>query len=122
MAVNDDVFSVVPEPSDTALWTNIPVIGIVPPPDPKPWQANPSSPWLLVNSKFDTSMAMATDMLERLVGSSGDGGYLGTLNSLINSFDFTVDFPDLTFDISDINIISDTRPPVPSVEINTDFY
>lgn len=121
MAVNDDVFSVVPEPSDTALWTNIPVIGIVPPPDPKPWQANPSSPWLLVNSKFDTSMAMATDMLERLVGSSGDGGYLGTLNSLINSFDFTVDFPDLTFDISDINIISDTRPPVPSVEINTDF-
>ena len=46
----------------------------------------PSAPWNTVIDRFDSTMALADDMLERLIGTSvyGDNGYLGILNSLID--------------------------------------
>ena len=38
-----------------------------------------------INEKFDETMARAADLVTRLVGADGDGGYLGILNSLIGA-------------------------------------
>lgn len=78
-----------------------------------PWPAiTPSAPYELVNNKFAQTLQMADDMMERLVGSDGNSGYLGMLNSLIASYNLP-NVPDLTVDI-DTNSIGVTVDPAPS--------
>lgn len=43
----------------------------------------PNAPWSTVTNRFDKTLALADQMLELLIG-TGNGGYLGVLNSLIN--------------------------------------
>lgn len=70
----------------------------------------PSAPWEQVASRFDSTLGMAEDMLELLIGSDGLGGYLGTLNSLLEdapTIDVSVD--DVNTDIAISNVLA---PPV----------
>lgn len=47
--------------------------------------ASPDAPWTLAEEKFAASTTNAESMLELLVGEDGNSGYLGALNSAIES-------------------------------------
>jgi len=73
----------------------------------------------LVSEKFDATMQTAEDMLLRLVGTNGDGGYLGRLYDVIEEFDapeiddFTVTIPNIT-----IPFVSRPAPTVGSLDLD----
>lgn len=45
----------------------------------------PDAPWNTVVSRFDSTLALANQMQELLVGADGSSGYLGDLNALVAS-------------------------------------
>jgi len=44
-----------------------------------------NTPWNLINTRFNDTLARADEMLDLLVGAGGDGGYLGAMNSAVGS-------------------------------------
>lgn len=82
---------------------------------------SPSSPYVLVNEKFDTTMQMATDMMVRLVGADGASGYLGALNTLITEFSMPTVDP-ITVAVSPTTVTVTARPlPTLLASLDTDF-
>lgn len=52
----------------------------------------PDAPWQQVNERFTTTMQHAEEMLDLLVGTDGDSGYLGELRNIIQARP-TIDIP-----------------------------
>lgn len=67
---------------------------------------NPMGPYDVVNSRFADSLQIANDMLDLLVGSDGQSGYLGILNGLIDQSapvtEIDIDPVDTSFDVSTV--------------------
>lgn len=82
--------------------------------------STPSSPYLLVNEKFNATMEVAEGMLERLVGESGNGGYLGTLNSIIEDYSAPAITP-ISLDIPGLDVTIENRPTPDLDSLDTDF-
>lgn len=109
-----------PDLSLTPIKNNI----TIPSTEPFDWGnlsfSNPYAPIDLINSKFDTTMSTAEEMLERLVGTSGGSGYLGALNSTITSLDTpSVSIP--TVNIPELSISPDARPVPDMTGLDLDF-
>jgi len=89
----------------------------------------PDAPWDLVISRFDETLALATQMVNLLVGADGNSGYLGVLYSLIQdapsssviapSIDTTLNAPDKAsvprFDYSKLVEIPDCNQTEPAL-------
>lgn len=74
----------------------------------------------LVEDRFEKTLEIAEDMLERLVGSDGNSGYLGTLNSIITQYNA----PPISVDpivVPDPSINVEDRPMPDLDNIDTDF-
>jgi len=84
-------------------------------------EVSPSSPYVMVGEKFDTTMALVNDMMVRLVGLDGASGYLGTLNSLIASYALPTVDP-IVVDLTTTAITVGSRPlPTGLASLITDF-
>lgn len=60
-----------------------------------------NTPWNLINTRFQDTLNRADEMLDLLVGSGGDGGYLGAMNSAIEAApSVSVPVPSVSTDIS----------------------
>lgn len=100
----------------------------------------PYAPYDLVNDRFTTSLELANQMVELLVGTSGDEGYLGVLNDFLNLAGHTYDIegkvPDvdttltvgqigsppqfndaLLDDFPDFNVNDPALRPVPTIDL-----
>jgi len=77
--------------------------------DRSAFTGDPAAPWDIVESRFNSTMATATEMLELLVGEDGNSGYLGDLNALI---EFAAPVISIIGDPIDTSItISDVKTP-----------
>lgn len=83
-------------------------------------QANPGGPWALVSDKFEQSIANADEMMQRLVGTDGNSGYLGELNSIIQGY-LVPSVPEIDVTLPNISVTPDTRPSLSLSNLDTDF-
>lgn len=74
----------------------------------------------LVEAKVNASLTTAEDMLTKLVGSDGNSGYLGALNSIITAYS-APSISDFTVTIPTISTSPDSRPAPDLTGLDTTF-
>lgn len=67
------------------------------------------APWNLIITRFTDTLARADEMLDLLVGADGNGGYLGTMNSTIDSAP-TISISTPVVD-TNVNLVSSVNSP-----------
>jgi len=87
--------------------------------DPYP-SVTPNAPYEIINQKFAKTMEIADDMLVRLVGESGDGGYLGALNELITKYQLPASILE-ELETSTAPVVASNRTLPTPPQLDTDF-
>ena len=74
----------------------------------------------LVEAKVNASLTNAQDMLALLVGSGGNGGYLGALNAIIDDYSSPA-IDAISVSVPDLGVSVDSRPSMQISTLDTDF-
>jgi len=74
----------------------------------------------LVETKVNASLSKADEMLALLVGTGGNGGYLGALNSVIQDYSSPA-IDAISVSVPDLSVSPDARPAIDISTLDTDF-